>query len=81
LHARIDNPALAAPGPSNALQALGKAATKSDLPETTVSLAELRTSQIDGCGVCVDMHSRELKNAGDRATASLPSPSGGMSRI
>jgi AhpD family alkylhydroperoxidase len=60
---------------------LGNAATQPDLPETTVSLVELRTSQINGCGVCVDVHSRELKNAGDRATASQPSPAGGMSRI
>lgn len=30
----------------------------------TRKLVHLRASQINGCSVCVDMHSRELKNAG-----------------
>jgi AhpD family alkylhydroperoxidase len=31
-------------------------------------LVQLRASQINGCGVCVDMHSRELENAGESET-------------
>ena len=35
------------------------------MPETTLCLRELRASQINGCAVFADMHSRELKAAGD----------------
>ena len=63
MHARIDNPALTVPGALKALQALGEAVRQSDVPETTLYLVELRASQINGCSVCVDMHSHELRLA------------------
>jgi len=62
---RIENPALSVPGALHALQELSKAAKKADIPATTLMLVELRASQINGCGVCVDIHSRELKHAGE----------------
>jgi AhpD family alkylhydroperoxidase len=65
MHARIDNPALTVPGALQALQALGTAVRQSDVPEQTLCLVELRASQINGCSVCVDMHSRELELAGE----------------
>jgi AhpD family alkylhydroperoxidase len=65
VHARIDNPALTVPGALHALQALGTAVTQSDLPSTTLYLIELRASQINGCSICVDIHSHELKLAGE----------------
>ena len=65
MHARIDNPALTVPGALKALQALGNAIRQADIPKTTLSLVELRASQINGCSICVDMHSRELKLAGE----------------
>jgi AhpD family alkylhydroperoxidase len=65
MHARIDNPALTVPGALQALQALGNAVRQSDIPETTLYLVELRASQINGCSICVDMHSHELKLAGE----------------
>jgi AhpD family alkylhydroperoxidase len=65
MHARIDNPALTVPGALKALQGLGNAAKQADIPETTLYLVELRASQINGCSICVDMHSRELKHAGE----------------
>ncbi|MDE3026516.1 MAG: carboxymuconolactone decarboxylase family protein, partial [Acidobacteriota bacterium] len=65
MHARIDSPALTVPGALEALQGLGSAARKAGLPETTLSLVELRASQINGCSVCVDMHSHELALAGE----------------
>jgi AhpD family alkylhydroperoxidase len=34
-------------------------------PESTLALLHLRASQINGCSVCVDMHSRELEDAGE----------------
>jgi AhpD family alkylhydroperoxidase len=65
MHGRIDNPALTVPGALKALQELAGAARQGDIPETTLYLVELRASQINGCGVCVDIHSRELKHAGE----------------
>jgi AhpD family alkylhydroperoxidase len=35
------------------------------IPDTTLYLVHLRTSQINGCSVCVDIHSRELEHAGE----------------
>jgi AhpD family alkylhydroperoxidase len=63
MQARIDNPAMTVPGAMQALQRLGKAARQAGLPATTHYLVELRASQINGCAVCADMHSRELKAA------------------
>jgi AhpD family alkylhydroperoxidase len=40
---------------------------KSDVPRTTLYLVELRASQINGCSICVDIHSHELKLAGEPA--------------
>ena len=65
MNARIDNPAVAVPGALQALQAIANAAKQADIPETTLYLVELRASQINGCGVCVDIHSRQLKHAGE----------------
>ena len=65
MHARIDNPAVTVPGALKALQGIANAAKQADIPETTLYLVELRASQINGCGVCVDIHSRELKHAGE----------------
>ena len=64
---RIDNPAVVVPGALKALQALGAAVMKSDVPKTTLYLVELRASQINGCSICVDIHSHELKLAGEPA--------------
>jgi AhpD family alkylhydroperoxidase len=62
---RIQSPVMTAPGAMAALQRLSAAAKHSGLPETTIMLVTLRASQINGCSVCVDMHSRELKAAGE----------------
>ncbi|MFI6367810.1 carboxymuconolactone decarboxylase family protein [Nocardia sp. NPDC050630] len=40
---------------------------QSSLPKSTVELVELRASQINGCGYCVDAHSNELAAAGEPA--------------
>jgi AhpD family alkylhydroperoxidase len=62
---RINNPALTVPGAMEALQKLGAAAREAGVPATTLYLIEVRASQINGCSVCLDMHSRELKAAGE----------------
>lgn len=64
MQARMKHPALAIPGVLEALQLLGKATEKEALPAVTRKLVELRASQINGCSVCVDMHGKELKKAG-----------------
>jgi AhpD family alkylhydroperoxidase len=65
MHARIESPAVTVPGALEALQALGNAARQSGVPATTLYLVELRASQINGCSICVDMHSHELELAGE----------------
>ncbi|WP_158890160.1 carboxymuconolactone decarboxylase family protein [Amycolatopsis anabasis] len=39
----------------------------STLPVTTQELVRLRASQINGCGFCVDMHTKEATHAGETA--------------
>jgi AhpD family alkylhydroperoxidase len=53
------------PDAMQALQAVGKSVHKSGLSAQTVELVNLRASQINGCSVCVEMHSRALKKAGE----------------
>ncbi len=66
MHARIDSPALSVSGALEALQQLSAAVRRTGIPETTLALVELRASQINGCRICVDIHSRELRMAGER---------------
>jgi AhpD family alkylhydroperoxidase len=65
MHARIESPALTVPGALEALQGLSDAVRQTGIPEATLSLVELRASQINGCSICVDIHSRELRLAGE----------------
>jgi AhpD family alkylhydroperoxidase len=65
MHARIDNPALTVPGALKAFLALDRAAGQAGIPEVTLHLVRLRASQINGCSICVDIHSRELRHAGE----------------
>ena len=62
---RIKNPAMVLPDAMKGLQALGAAAKKAGVPDSTLYLIEVRASQINGCSVCLDMHSRELKGVGE----------------
>ena len=65
MHARIASPAQTVPGAMQALLRLSKASQHADVPATTHYLIHLRASQINGCSICADMHSRELQNAGE----------------
>ncbi len=65
MQARMNNPAMTVPGAMEALQMLSAAARSAGVPVTTLYLVEARASQINGCSVCLDMHSRELKAAGE----------------
>jgi AhpD family alkylhydroperoxidase len=61
----MSHPAIIVPEAMQALQALGASAEKGGVPARTIGLVQLRASQINGCGVCVDMHPRLLKKAGE----------------
>ena len=65
MQARMKNPVMILPDAMKAMMALNKATPKDDVPDVTRKLVHLRASQINGCSVCVDMHSRELKKAGE----------------
>lgn len=62
---RIESPVVTVPGAMRAMQGLANAAKEAGVSETTLQLVHLRASQINSCSVCVDMHTRELKNLGD----------------
>lgn len=47
------------------LSSAGREVLNSALPFTTQELMRLRASQINGCGVCVDMHAKEAAAAGE----------------
>ena len=40
---------------------------QSPLPESTQELVSLRASQINGCGWCIDLHTKEATAAGETA--------------
>ncbi|GAA1871386.1 carboxymuconolactone decarboxylase family protein [Pseudonocardia ailaonensis] len=62
---RMKNPALAVPGALDALLALAGAVAATGISRTTLELVNLRASQINGCGVCLHMHARDLRKAGE----------------
>ena len=67
MHARMKNVAILVPEAMRALWALSKAGEKGGVPGRTIMLIQLRASQINGCAVCLDMHARELHEAGESA--------------
>jgi AhpD family alkylhydroperoxidase len=47
------------------INSAGAVVTQSTLPRATQELVKLRASQINGCGVCTDMHTKEAALAGE----------------
>ena len=41
---------------------------ESSLPAATQELVKIRASQINGCGVCTDMHTKDAAHAGESST-------------
>lgn len=66
MQGRMNNPALVLPGALEALQSLSKAAKAPGLPQSTIDLVHIRASQINGCSVCVDMHTRAAHRHGEK---------------
>jgi AhpD family alkylhydroperoxidase len=67
MQSRMKNPAMSLPGAYDALQALHTSIAKGGVPRATLELMNLRASQINGCSVCVDMHSRALRKLDEKA--------------
>jgi AhpD family alkylhydroperoxidase len=61
----MNHPVVVLPDAMKALYALHKSTKVDGLPESTVHLVEVRASQINGCGPCIDIHSHQLKRAGE----------------
>jgi AhpD family alkylhydroperoxidase len=49
------------------LNAAARVALDAGIPLRTIELIDLRVSQINGCAVCVDMHSKDLAHHGETA--------------
>jgi len=47
------------------INSAGAVVTNSTLPSATQELVKLRASQINGCGMCTDMHSKDALHAGE----------------
>jgi AhpD family alkylhydroperoxidase len=47
------------------LNSAGKVVTESTLPRATQELVKIRASQINGCGMCTDMHTKDATAAGE----------------
>jgi AhpD family alkylhydroperoxidase len=62
---RLENPAMLVPGALATFQKLGAIIREAGVSPTTLGLVEVRASQINGCSVCLDMHTRELKALGE----------------
>ncbi len=65
MSARISNPIMSTPGAFQAVQKLSESARNNSVPDSTGTLVHLRVSQVNSCGVCVDMHARALRRAGE----------------
>jgi AhpD family alkylhydroperoxidase len=65
MEARMPNPVALVPGALDALLALNAAASRNGLAKSTIDLVHLRASQINGCGVCVQMHATDMRKAGE----------------
>ncbi len=47
------------------LVSAGKVMLDAPLPSSTQALVEIRASQINGCAVCLDMHTKDAEQAGE----------------
>lgn len=47
------------------INSASKVVRESGLPEATAHLVEIRASQINGCGYCIDMHTKDAAHAGE----------------
>ena len=65
MSARMTNPAFALAAATRPLMDLGAAVKNAGLSPLLIDLVNVRASQINGCSVCVHMHTRDLRKAGE----------------
>ena len=53
------------PAASRAMNALDEAVAEGGLEQSLRELIKLRASQINGCGYCIDMHTKDARRAGE----------------
>ncbi len=64
MQSRIDQPATTVPGAMHALITFSRSSANG-IPAGLVNLVNLRASQINGCGVCVALHTKDMRDAGE----------------
>lgn len=52
-------------GPAQAMLALQKEVEASGIEHRTLELVKIRTSQINGCAYCIDMHTKDARAMGE----------------
>jgi len=65
MQARMKHPVTILPDAMQALMALNAAVEKAGVPRRTLELMHMRASQINGCGMCLDMHATLMKKDGE----------------
>ncbi len=65
---RMKSPVFTLAGSREALLGIAKSVEACGVPRATLELVDVRIGQINGCSVCVDMHSRALKKLGESDT-------------
>jgi alkylhydroperoxidase family enzyme len=65
MQARMKQPVFILPEALTAMQALNKA-TQGRVPEQTLGLVHMRASQINGCAVCLAMHTTHYRDSDER---------------
>ncbi len=64
MEARMPHPVFVVPAALKALTAYSRAGRGLGVPSETIEMVNLRASQINGCSVCVQLHSTSLKKEG-----------------
>src|SRR5437773_10542172 len=65
MKARVDCAKVLLPKAMQALNPLAKYVNGSGLDHRLLELVEMRTSQINGCAYCIDMHTKDARAAGE----------------
>ncbi len=69
MEARMNQPAMVVPGAMEALESLSKAikvaAHKNGLSSHTINLVNMRASQINGCSMCLYLHTNDARKLGE----------------
>ena len=68
MQARMKSPALTLPGAMEAVRMLATATEGCGVPLATLELVHARVAQLNGCSVCLDMHTRRLEKLAESKT-------------